>query len=50
MVRGGRIVVWGADGALRWAADTGKDRIWASPILGNFTGDDKLEIAVAARV
>lgn len=49
VVRESRVVVWGSDGAYKWEFDTGKDRIWASPVVGNFTGDDKLEIAVAAR-
>ena len=49
VVREGRVVVWHADGSFGWAFDTKKDRIWASPIVGNFTGDDKLEIAIAAR-
>lgn len=49
VARESRVVVWGSDGAYKWEFDTGKDRIWASPTVGNFTGDDKLEIAVAAR-
>ena len=49
VVRESRVVVWGADGKFKWEFATGKDRVWASPIVGNFTGDDKLEIAVAAR-
>lgn len=46
--RGAALEVWGADGALRFRYDTA-GRIWASPVVGNFLGDDKLEIAVAAR-
>lgn len=49
VVRESRVVVWHADGTFAWAFDTKQDRVWASPIVGNFTGDDKLEIAVAAR-
>jgi hypothetical protein len=49
VVREARVVVWGSDGVFKWEFDTGKDRIWASPIVGNFTGDEKLEIAIAAR-
>ncbi|MDF2693681.1 MAG: hypothetical protein K0S65_2064 [Labilithrix sp.] len=47
--RGGRVLAWRADGSRVFSYDTTKDRIWASPIVGNFTGDGKLEIAVAAR-
>ncbi|MCW5835551.1 MAG: VCBS repeat-containing protein [Labilithrix sp.] len=48
-VRGGRVLAWRSDGTRIFSFDTTKDRIWASPIVGNFTGDDKLEIAVGAR-
>lgn len=48
-VRGGRVLAWRPDGTRVFSFDTTKDRIWASPIVGNFTGDDKLEVAVAAR-
>jgi len=41
--------VWRSDGTRAFAFDTGKDRIWASPVVGDFTGDAKLEIGVAAR-
>lgn len=47
--RGRAVVVWRSDGSRAFAFDTGKDRIWASPVVGNFTGDDKLEIGLAAR-
>jgi hypothetical protein len=49
IVREGRVVVWDSAGTFKWAYDTTKDRIWASPIVGNFTGDAKLEIGIAAR-
>lgn len=49
VVRESRVVVWDAAGQFKWEFNTGKDRIWASPIVGNFTGDEKLEVAVAAR-
>jgi len=48
-VRGGRVLAWRSDGTRAFSFDTTKDRIWASPIVGNFTGDAKLEVAVAAR-
>jgi hypothetical protein len=48
--RGGRLVVWGPDGAIRWTADAaGGGRIWASPVIGDFTGDAQLEVAIASR-
>lgn len=47
--RGSRVHVLGPDGASRASFDTGEDRIWASPVVGNFAGDAKLEIAVATR-
>jgi hypothetical protein len=49
VVRGGRVLAWHADGQRVFSFDTTKDRIWASPIVGNFTGDAKLEVALAAR-
>ena len=47
--RGGVVVVWRADGSLAWRYPTGQGRIWASPVVGDFVGDRKLEVAVAAR-
>lgn len=47
--RGGVVVAWRADGTLAWRYPTGQARIWASPVVGNFVGDSKLEVAVAAR-
>ncbi|MBX3231678.1 MAG: VCBS repeat-containing protein [Labilithrix sp.] len=49
VARGGRVVVWRADGTRAFTVGSDKDRIWASPIVANFTGDAKLEIAFAAR-
>lgn len=46
--RGGRLVVFGADGARRFAPRLG-GRIWAPPVIGDFVGDERLEIAAAAR-
>jgi hypothetical protein len=46
--RGAALEVWGADGALKWRYEAA-GRIWASPVIGNFVGDGKLEIAIAAR-
>ena len=47
--RGGLVVVWRSDGTLAWRYPTSQGRIWASPVVGDFTGDAKLEVAVAAR-
>ncbi|MFO0577033.1 MAG: FG-GAP-like repeat-containing protein [Polyangia bacterium] len=47
--RGGLVVVWRSDGTLAWRYATNQGRIWASPVVGDFTGDAKLEVAVAAR-
>jgi hypothetical protein len=43
-----RLVVWGADGAVKWTAEM-PGRVWASPVIGDFRDDDKLEVAVASR-
>ncbi len=47
--RGRKVIAWRTDGSRMLAFDTEEDRIWASPAIANFTGDDKLEIAIAAR-
>lgn len=47
--RDDRLVVWGADGAVKWTFDTGVGRIWASPVVADFIGDAKLEVAFASR-
>jgi hypothetical protein len=48
-VRSAKVYAWRSDGTRAWTFDTAKDRIWASPVVGNFTGDAKLEVAVAGR-
>lgn len=52
------LYVWSADGALLWRAawshnasdpeDHGTSRMWASPVVGDLTGDGTLEIAVGS--
>ena len=46
--RGNRVVVWGADGRVRWGAVPGAGRVWAPPVIGDFTADNGLEVAAAA--
>lgn len=46
--RGEKLVVWSAAGAVLWSA-TVEGRIWASPVVADFIGDSKLEIAIASR-
>src|SRR5262249_1169921 len=46
--RDDRLVVWGADGSVKWSFDT-PGRIWASPVIGDFRDDSKLEVAIASR-
>jgi len=48
VARDDRLVVWNADGSVKWSYDT-KGRIWSSPIVADFRDDPKLEIAVASR-
>ncbi len=47
--RGNAVLVWNADGSLKWKYVTAGGRIWASAVVANFVGDAKLEVAVAAR-
>jgi hypothetical protein len=47
--RGEALVVWSADGSVRWKLETGVGRIWASPVIADFAGDGALEIAIASR-
>lgn len=47
--RGEALVVWNADGTVRWKLETGVGRIWASPVIADFAGDGALEIAIASR-
>ena len=43
------LVVWNADGSLRFRYENTPGRIWSSPVVANLVGDDALEIAFAAR-
>lgn len=47
--RGEALLVWGADGELRFKFPAGGGRIWASPVVADFGGGPELEIAFAAR-
>jgi hypothetical protein len=47
--RGNALVVWNADGSLRWKFTGASGRIWSSPVVANFLGDARLEVAVASR-
>jgi hypothetical protein len=38
VARADRLVVWNADGSLKWTFDTGTGRIWASPVVADFGG------------
>ncbi len=50
VARHGRLIVWRPDGTIRWMVDVpGGGRIWASPIVADFTGDANLEVVFAAR-
>ena len=46
--RGEAVLVWHADGTLLWKA-AASGRVWASPVVADFTGDAKLEVAFASR-
>ena len=48
VARDNRLVVWNADGSVKWSHDT-SGRIWSSPIVADFRDDAKLEIAIASR-
>jgi hypothetical protein len=48
VARDDRLVVWNADGSVKWSHDT-KGRIWSSPIVADFRDDTKLEVAIASR-
>jgi hypothetical protein len=47
--RANRLLVWRPDGTILWLADHPEGRIWASPLVANFAGDERLEVVVAAR-
>jgi hypothetical protein len=44
-----RVVVWRANGAVRWGAQPSAARLWAPPVIGDFIGDANLEVVVASR-
>jgi hypothetical protein len=45
--REGRLSAFRPDGSVKWSA-TVASRIWASPVVGDFTGDANLEVVVAS--
>jgi hypothetical protein len=47
--RDGALVVWNADGTLRWKFSDTPGRIWSSPVVANFRDDARLEVAIASR-
>jgi hypothetical protein len=47
--RADALIVWNADGSLRWKFDDTPGRIWASPVVANFRDDARLEIAFTSR-
>jgi hypothetical protein len=49
IARGSKVIAWQPDGSIKWSASAGDGRVWASPIVGDFRGDDKLEVVVAGR-
>jgi hypothetical protein len=49
VAREAMLVVWNADGSLKWRFDAGAGRIWASPVVADFRDDTRSEIAIAAR-
>ena len=42
-----RVVVWRANGAVRWGASPGTARVWAPAVVGDFVGDANLEVVAA---
>ena len=42
------VIVWNADGSVKWSFDT-PGRVWASPVIADFRGDAQLEVAIASR-
>jgi hypothetical protein len=46
--RGEALIAWQADGTVLWKVPA-TGRIWSSPVVGNFVGDAKLEVAFASR-
>ena len=50
ITRANRVVVWNADGTLRWRFDGASDsvsRFWSSPVVADFRDDMRQEIVVA---
>jgi hypothetical protein len=43
------LIVWRPDGSVKWQRTPGSGRIWASALVGNFTGDTRQEVVVASR-
>jgi hypothetical protein len=43
------LVVWNADGSVKWRFEPQNGRIWSSAVVADFVGDPKLEIAIAVR-
>jgi outer membrane protein assembly factor BamB len=49
VARGARVSVFAPDGSLRWSATvSGRERVWAAPVIADFTGNPGLEVAAAA--
>ncbi len=46
--RQSRVVVWRADGSVRWAVQPATTRIWAPPVVADIAGDGNLEVAVGS--
>lgn len=44
-----KLVVWRPNGTIKWQKTPGTGRIWASPVVADFTGDARLEVVVASR-
>ncbi len=49
VARGARVFVFTPTGTVRWsAAVNGSNRVWAAPVIADFSGDANLEVAAAA--
>ncbi|HKA90568.1 MAG TPA: VCBS repeat-containing protein [Haliangiales bacterium] len=49
VTRDTKLVVWRPGGTVKWQRTPGTGRIWASPVVADFTGDARLEVVVASR-